>query len=241
MAMVRSPRTNPSVPRGPCHGQTRWQTTRPRQGEVLAADDPGSAAQRALGPRLLPSTRAEGLDLPVVAAGVGPPRSGALDGCTAGEQAEAAPVFLPVRVVDLEAVSPRPAPPIEIVLPTGLIVRAPSGFDPRTLGRRPGRAGGPPMLSWPPTVKIFLGAEPTDMRKGFDSLAHLVESSMALDPLSGHLFVFRSRRGDRIKVLWWDRDGYCPLVQATRERQLPLPGRDDRRARRRASRSRRRT
>jgi hypothetical protein len=65
------------------------------------------------------------------------------------------------------------------------------------------------MLSWPPTVKIFLGAEPTDMRKGFDSLAHLVESSMALDPLSGHLFVFRSRRGDRIKVLYWDKDGYA--------------------------------
>ena len=52
----------------------------------------------------------------------------------AGEQAEAAPVFLPVQIVDLEAVSPPPPPPIEIVLPTGLIVRAPSGFDPRTLG-----------------------------------------------------------------------------------------------------------
>jgi hypothetical protein len=64
------------------------------------------------------------------------------------------------------------------------------------------------MLTWPPTVRIFLGAEPTDMRKGFDSLAHLVESSMALDPLSGHLFVFRSRRGDRIKILYWDTDGY---------------------------------
>jgi transposase len=64
------------------------------------------------------------------------------------------------------------------------------------------------MLSWPPTVKIFLGADPTDMRKGFDSLAYLVESSMSLDPLSGHLFVFRSRRGDRIKILYWDADGY---------------------------------
>src|SRR5437899_12649122 len=63
------------------------------------------------------------------------------------------------------------------------------------------------MLSWPPTVRIFLGAEPTDMRKGFDSLAHLVESSLALDPLSGHLFVFRSRSDDRIKILYWDRDG----------------------------------
>jgi transposase len=65
------------------------------------------------------------------------------------------------------------------------------------------------MLSWPPTVRIFLAAESTDMRKGFDSLASLVESSMTLDPVSGHLFVFRSRRGDRIKILWWDRDGYC--------------------------------
>jgi transposase len=65
------------------------------------------------------------------------------------------------------------------------------------------------MLSWPPTVRIFLAVEATDMRKGFDSLAYLVESTMALDPVSGHLFVFRSRRGDRIKVLWWDRDGYC--------------------------------
>jgi transposase len=65
------------------------------------------------------------------------------------------------------------------------------------------------MLSWPPTVRISLCAEPTDMRKGLDSLAHLVESALALDPLSGHLFVFRSRRGDRIKALYWDADGYA--------------------------------
>ena len=63
------------------------------------------------------------------------------------------------------------------------------------------------MLSWPPTVRIFLCSDATDMRKGIDSLAHLVESSLTLDPMSGHLFVFRSRRGDRIKILYWDRDG----------------------------------
>ena len=44
------------------------------------------------------------------------------------------------------------------------------------------------MLSWPPTVRIFLCATATDMRKGFDSLAQLVQSSMALDPMTGHLF-----------------------------------------------------
>ncbi len=51
------------------------------------------------------------------------------------ERIDAPPTFLPVRVVDLEAVSPSPAPSIEIVLPTGPTVRVPSGFDPRTLGQ----------------------------------------------------------------------------------------------------------
>jgi hypothetical protein len=51
-----------------------------------------------------------------------------------GGQTETAPAFLPVRVVDLEAVAPRPAPAIEIILPTGPTVRVPPGFDPRTLG-----------------------------------------------------------------------------------------------------------
>jgi transposase len=63
------------------------------------------------------------------------------------------------------------------------------------------------MLSWPPTVRIFLSTGPTDMRKGFDGLAEVVRSALGLDPLSGHLYVFRNRRGDRIKVLYWDRDG----------------------------------
>jgi IS66 Orf2 like protein len=48
------------------------------------------------------------------------------------------------------------------------------------------------MLSWPPTVRIFLCSGATDMRKGFDSLAHLVESSLTLDPLSGHLLMLPS-------------------------------------------------
>lgn len=54
---------------------------------------------------------------------------------TEGEPTEATPIFLPVRVADLEAISPRQASPIEIVLPTGPIVRVPSGFDPSTLGQ----------------------------------------------------------------------------------------------------------
>ena len=65
------------------------------------------------------------------------------------------------------------------------------------------------MLSLPPSVRIFVSREPVDMRKGFDSLAQLARSHLAGDPLSGHLFVFRSKRGDRLKVLYWDSDGLC--------------------------------
>jgi transposase len=65
------------------------------------------------------------------------------------------------------------------------------------------------VLSVPSQVKIFLCAEATDMRKGFDTLAGVVRETLALDPLSGHLFVFRSRRGDRVKLLWWDADGWA--------------------------------
>ena len=63
------------------------------------------------------------------------------------------------------------------------------------------------MLSLPATVRMFLCAEPVDMRKSFDGLLGLVESTLALDPLSGHLFLFLNKRRDRIKVLFWERDG----------------------------------
>jgi transposase len=65
------------------------------------------------------------------------------------------------------------------------------------------------MLSVPGPVKIFLCRQPTDMRKSFDSLAALVADILQQDPLSGHLFVFRSKRGDLVKLLYWDDDGYA--------------------------------
>jgi len=63
------------------------------------------------------------------------------------------------------------------------------------------------MLNLSRTTRVFLATEPTDMRKGFDGLFALVENVIREDPFSGHLFVFRNQRRDRLKVLWWDRDG----------------------------------
>ena len=57
-------------------------------------------------------------------------------------------------------------------------------------------------------ARIWLASEATDMRCGFDRLAERVRVGIGEDPLSGHLFIFRSRRGDRLKILHWDRDGF---------------------------------
>lgn len=65
------------------------------------------------------------------------------------------------------------------------------------------------MIALPAGVKVWLAAGATDMRKGFDGLAALVQTQLAEDPFSGHLFVFRGRAADRVKVLWWSGDGMC--------------------------------
>jgi transposase len=58
------------------------------------------------------------------------------------------------------------------------------------------------------STRIWLATEASDMRCGFDRLAERVRAVIGQDPLSGHLFVFRSRRGDRLKILVWDQDGF---------------------------------
>ena len=65
------------------------------------------------------------------------------------------------------------------------------------------------MIALPPNSRVWLAAGSTDMRKGFDGLAALVQLQLAEDPFSGQLFVFRGKAGDRVKILWWSGDGLC--------------------------------
>jgi transposase len=65
------------------------------------------------------------------------------------------------------------------------------------------------MFSIPPQVKIYVALQDTDLRRGFDGLSGLIEQTLQQDPLSGHLFLFRNRRHDRLKILYWDGDGYA--------------------------------
>lgn len=65
------------------------------------------------------------------------------------------------------------------------------------------------MIPVPAGTKVWLAAGVTDMRKGFAGLSAMAETVLRQDPYSGHLFVFRGRRGDLIKVIWWDGQGAC--------------------------------
>jgi transposase len=65
------------------------------------------------------------------------------------------------------------------------------------------------MLTLPPSVKIYVSAQPVDARKSFDGLSALVEAEFGLEPLSGHLFVFLNRRGHVAQMIFWDRSGFC--------------------------------
>jgi transposase len=69
------------------------------------------------------------------------------------------------------------------------------------------------MIGLPSSARIWVAAGATDMRKGFDGLAALVQETLAEDPFSGQMFVFRGKRGDRVKMLWWDGDGLCLLAK----------------------------
>lgn len=75
----------------------------------------------------------------------------------------------------------------------------------------------------PSAVRIFVCTERQDMRRSFDALALVVREALALDPESGALFVFASKRGNRVKVLWFDHNGYCILYKRLHGALFELP------------------
>ena len=68
------------------------------------------------------------------------------------------------------------------------------------------------MTGLPSNTLVWLAAGHTDMRRGFDGLAGLVQTALAANPYCGHVFVFRGKRGHLIKVMWWDGQGLCLLA-----------------------------
>lgn len=80
------------------------------------------------------------------------------------------------------------------------------------------------MLTLPPSTRVFVATQPADMRRGFDGLLAIVRDFLGHeDPFAGHLFVFRNKRGDRLKVLWWDRDGLALFYKRLEEGRFAFP------------------
>ena len=83
------------------------------------------------------------------------------------------------------------------------------------------------MFNIPANVCVYLCRKPTDMRKGFDGLHALVLQVFKRDPLDGHLFLFVNRRRDRLKMLWWDRDGLAFFYKRLEAGSYQLPATSD--------------
>ena len=83
------------------------------------------------------------------------------------------------------------------------------------------------MIGWPAGTRIWIVAGVTDLRRGFVGLAGMVQTALANDPFSGQVFVFRGRRGDLIKVLWWDGDGLCLFAKRLERGRFIWPHAED--------------
>lgn len=79
------------------------------------------------------------------------------------------------------------------------------------------------MIHLPASVRVYLCLSPCDMRRSFDGLHALVTGAMQLDAFAGHLFVFANRRKDRVKILYWDRDGFAVWAKRLEEGTYAMP------------------
>lgn len=83
------------------------------------------------------------------------------------------------------------------------------------------------ILSNRPTGRILIWRQPVDMRKSFNGLVGLVRDAMHEDPLSGSLFVFVNRRGNYLKLVYWDRTGYALFAKRLERGRFSIPGEQD--------------
>ena len=75
----------------------------------------------------------------------------------------------------------------------------------------------------PRTIAVYLAVGPVDLRGAFDRLAAITRQALCLDPASGALFLFMNRKRNRLKALWWDRNGYTILYKRLSKGTFPLP------------------
>lgn len=79
------------------------------------------------------------------------------------------------------------------------------------------------MIHLPASVRVYLCLKPCDMRRSFDGLYALVRDHLGLNAMEGHLYVFAGRRRDRVKILYWDRDGFCIWAKRLEEGTYAIP------------------
>lgn len=79
------------------------------------------------------------------------------------------------------------------------------------------------MLTLPPNTRIYIATSPVDMRKSMDGLSILVQEQLSQNPLSGHLFVFFGRYREKLKILYWDRNGFCLWYKRLEKSRFRVP------------------
>jgi transposase len=83
------------------------------------------------------------------------------------------------------------------------------------------------MIQAPPGTRVYLACRPVDMRRGFDGLSAEVADVLKQDPYSGYLFIFRSKRGDYLKILYWDTSGLCLFAKRLEKGKFAWPSQVD--------------
>ena len=124
----------------------------------------------------------------------------------------------PVQFALLKTVTS--AATLELILASGERLRIGYGVDAATL-RGAGRSTA--MMHLPASVRVYLCLSPCDMRRSFDGLHALVRDHLQLDPFAGHLYLFANKRRDRLKILYWDRDGFAIWAKLLEEGAYAIP------------------